>query len=335
MLQANPILPHIAWHNPTSVRVYADRVLLTGFRYQGRDYKSVGLDKPFPAASAGYNTYDYQTAREGYNAVALVSPGDEWWVAIFAVAKRTDANASLLFVPYMKVSSWSSGTNTATINVMSGRISGDFTGSDILICSENGLFSGKSMRVVSNTDTTITINPGSQALSLAANDYLLIAPGVVGSNYEYKYLRTVKFDYDVPAPGYSLRNFVYCGDKVFSYHGALPNLAGTPVYPTFTEIVFSSFGSNSTGVVGPLASGVLGTIQAFSSTSGDTSYLFLSHDSSNHIISEVGSDRTSAANDGTTAPFFAPFNREKQSLWGCVSTANTTGKITVMGWFEP
>ena len=55
--------------------------------------------------------YDYDTYKRGFSMPNLVTD-PEMWVAVFAVSSASDPNASIAFVPFLRVSSYTAGTAT-------------------------------------------------------------------------------------------------------------------------------------------------------------------------------------------------------------------------------
>lgn len=147
-------------------------------------------------------------------------------------------------------------------------------------------------------------------------------------------MRSFKIDYIGSGAGYNWRNFTFSGDRAYSYHGGFANNITST---SLTQVDLSAGGPdpNHVGYVSPIASGLICNLHVNSTTTGAAAYMYISHDSSNHIISEIGLDRGAAGSggDGMAAPSIIGLNTNIQSIWAQV-LANNTGQIIITGWVE-
>lgn len=325
-------LAQIVYENDTTVKVYLNSVVLSGFRYFGRPLKPWGLLKPVAFTGETYTSVPLSSI-EGATVPQFTTPGQLSWTALFAVARPLDAYARFLFMPYLPVTAWNGTTKTATFDTVGGSLSGDLSGRECLIATEGGSYSGKVVRIVSNTASTIELSPvtpngDTYTLSLASGDYLLPSPGVATSNLLYGYLRSFALDYVAAVPTYNWRNFSFSGPDCASYYGQVG-----------VDITATSWGSanviNFRTLISPLATGVFGTLQAFdASATGGGAYVYIGHDNGNHVVASFGVDRVGSLGDGGTSPFRAPLFRNGYQLYGTVNASTVKGRLVLTGWTE-
>lgn len=312
-VDAAPGVPRVTWNGEHTVAHPAAYVALTGFRVGGCAQRLTG---PVVALAAGSATYNSQLT--GITIPSLDATYDTLWVAAFAVPSAPAVGA-IQFQPFLKLTSWSAGV--ASFDSRAGTMTTNaYAGCSALVCHENGAFSWSTTTVVSNTTNSVTL--ANAGLSLAAGDYILLSPPGYSA---FGYMVSLLLDYSVgAADGFEWRNFATAAARTNSYGG---NPFGNITSTTYTELDFR-------GHVSPLATGVVGSIQAYRlAADGQGAYLYLGHDSANHVIASCGQDRTSAYGDGQSANFAATFGA-KQSLWAKVDDASTVGNVVLYGWTE-
>lgn len=303
-------LGDISWNGGTTVRVRGHFVTMSGFYYAGA-YSERGGTHALPSQVSDVS---YGASLDGYGLPTHNTERPSQWVALFGVVLPEEEVASFRFVPYLRVLS-ADGRNAEVDPATGTMTSGRYDGAKVLICHENGERSGRIVTLESHGASSLVF---AEDVALAEGDYVLIAPAL-----EFRYGRTFKLD--VPASGpMEWRNFQFSGRDTYSYTG---NPFGDRTSQEYEPLDLRFY-------ISPLATGVIGTIQAFrTSEDGAGASFTVSHDSSNHVVASISADRTTAYGDGATAPFRAPVNRLRQEL--SVRTGpQSVGRVVITGWSE-
>lgn len=303
-------LGDIAWNGSTTVRVRGHFVTMSGFYYAGA-HSERGETYLLPSQ---VNDVTYEDALDGYEAPTHNDERPSQWVALFSVALAGDERASFRFVPYLRVVS--ADGRSVTVDVAAGSMMpGRFDGAKVLLCHEGGLRSGRVVSLESNEASELVF---AEEVELADGDYVLIAPAD-----EFRYGRTFKLDVPLDAP-MEWRNFQFSGRDTYSYTG---NPFGDRTSEAYESLDLRFY-------ISPLATGVIGTIQAFRLAEDGAGASFqVAHDASNHVVASVSSDRTSGYGDGAIVPFRAPVNRQRQEL-SVRTGAGSVGRVVITGWSE-
>lgn len=303
-------LGDIAWNGGTTVQVRGHFVTMAGFYYAGA-YSERGATYPLPSQVSDVN---YQASLDGYGPPTHNPERPSQWVALFNVVADDDEVASFRFVPYLRVLS-ADGRNVEVDPTTGVLNAGRYDGAKVLLCHENGIRSGRVVTLESHDVSSLVF---AEDVTLGDGDYLLIAPAE-----EFRYGRTFKLDVPESAP-MEWRNFQFSGRDTYSYTG---NPFGDRTSEEFESLDLRFR-------ISPLATGVIGTIQAFRlSDDGAGASFSIAHDSSNHVVASISSDRTSGYGDGAIAPFRAPVNRLRQEL--SVRTGpGSVGRVVITGWSE-
>lgn len=116
-------------------------------------------------------------------------------------------------------------------------------------------------------------------------------------------------------------------------HGTMHSYHGNP----FRDITESAewVALDFAPYVSPLATGIVGSIQAFSMPgvgASSSAYIYVGRDAGNHVLAQAGLDRAGTPGMGMTSMFSAAFGIEKR-LW-CKVTPATIGRVTLLGWKE-
>ena len=301
-------LGDISWIAGTTVRVRGHFVTMSGFYYAGA-YSARGATYALPSQ---VNDVTYEASLDGYGLPVHNAERPSQWVALFSVSDGE--SAAFRFVPYLRVLSVDG--RSVEVDATTGAMSaGRYNGAKVLLCHENGDRSGRIVTLESHGASSLAF---AEEVSLAEGDYVLIAPAD-----EFRYGRTFKLDVPLDAP-MEWRNFQFSGPDTYSY-------TGNP-FGDRTSQVFESLDLRFH--ISPLATGVIGTIQAFRlSEDGGGASFTVAHDGSNHAVASLSADRTSAYGDGATSPFRAPVNRLRQELWVRTSPASA-GRVVITGWSE-
>ncbi len=306
----------VRWNGSTSVEVRGYYLTMAEFAFGGTSSRWDGPTLPVPD---GRLSVDYRSAHEGYGAPTYDSAWPEVWVALFGVALPATEGVSLRFAPFLRVAS-SDGVEVSVDPHAGELVPGFFAGGQALLCHEDGDRSGRIVDVADNTAQTLRFE---REVLLTEGDYLLLAPRTELGAVPFRYVRSLKFDV-LPDGGLEWRNFQFSGDDTYSYTG---NPFGDLRNTSYEALDFRDY-------VSPLASGVIGTLQVFRlSEDGGGASMQVSHDSSNHIVAVVSTDR-STYGAGLTTPFRAPLQRSRQELYVKVNDPNTVGRITITGWTE-
>ncbi|MFK8001871.1 MAG: hypothetical protein AB8H86_19910 [Polyangiales bacterium] len=303
-------LGDISWNGSTTVRVRGHFVTMSGFYYAGA-YSQRGGTYSLPSQ---VNDVSYEAALDGYALPTHNVERPAEWVALFSVAAPDEERASFRFVPYLRVVS--ADGRGATVDAAAGTMTpGRFDGAKVLLCHEGGLRSGRVVTLESNDASGLVF---AEDVELAEGDYVLIAPAD-----EFRYGRTFKLDVPFNAP-MEWRNFQFSGHDTYSYTG---NPFGDRTSEDYESLDLRFY-------ISPLATGVIGTIQAFRLAEDGAGASFqVAHDASNHVVASVSSDRTSAYGDGVIVPFRAPVNRQRQEL-SVRTGAGSVGRVVITGWSE-
>jgi hypothetical protein len=321
----DPGVPKLSWAGLREIQVYGHHAVLNGFRFGGHYSKAGGPSKPFDKPNG---VYSYDDNHPGFSMPNLHNRDTAMWVAVFASSRPGTPTAGVSFMPFLRVVSHDKDTGLMKFNSSVGEMEADFfVGAEALVIQEGGFFSNKVVKITANTADSVTLPAG---LSLAADDYVLPAPG---PEMDYKYLCSLKLDHSPGAtrPPYNSkyalewRNFAFRDNMTYSATGRPHPDIRNPAAPV--QIDFRHH-------VSPLATGVIVVGQAISEAASDSgAYLALSHDSSRHEVAHFGVGRAPVNGMCTLSNGIVGFGRV-QSLWATISRKGVIGRVIICGWVE-
>jgi hypothetical protein len=300
-----------------------------GFRFAG-SYKKGRA----PLVSSGVNgsvIVGYPTALGAESSVL-----NDNWYGIFACSNAGSAAVTYKLMPFLRARSVAG--STVTLNFAGGG-AGAFTptfatysfttnnlaGVDCLVISEGGAnrFSGRVTAITANTTTSVTL---SSIGTVGAFDFLLPAPP---GFTEYCYLGSFYAD--------SAGNVLNIADSStlvdsLGYSTADPNYSSSGSLAN-AQIRFG-------GYISPLAMGVkLRISENISTTSVGDFGLNISHDSSNHTIAQLYTNKEGAAGNYITTQIYQLNFSQTQSLWlttiGGLAPSRGSCGLQVYGYLEP
>ena len=314
----------IMYVNATSVKVSKAAAVMAGFRFRGQYTKSSGRSFDLPSN---------KTVSTSSNLGAESAVRTENWYAVFACANSGDTTATLKVMPFLRAGTVAGsnvplikageGVHALTAQTYAWSSTNNLVGTDCLVVTEGGKFSGRVTTITANVAGQITLGTIG---SVAAYDFLLPAPP--GFTH-YVYLGSFYFDTA------EVRNIADAGIVVKSKMVNLvdPNFT---TGGTITSPVELRFG----GYICPLALAVVVKDAHTLSTASTGNHAgYFSHDSSSHTIQENFEQKTSTGNettvwDGIELPF-----SQWQSIWystgGSLSAQRASASLEIKGWIEP
>lgn len=263
------------------------------------------------------------------------------WYAAFACADNGDATAVIKVMPFLRAGTVA-GSNVPLIEAgenvhaltaatYAWTANDNLIGAECLVISEAGAWSGRVTTVTANVAGQITL---ASIGTIAANDYLLIAP----PGYDlFEYLGS--FYYETGAPD-EVRNIYDSGTLVKAKMinittdegGSTGFLAGSEASPVLI---------NARGYISPLATAiVIGTSSTLSTTSAGDYAEYFAGDTGNHNVDErytyrSGSEATKVVVFGNIQIPFLYHQSFAYSNAGSLAVNRTTATMPVWGWIEP
>jgi hypothetical protein len=326
----------LLYRDSLSMTVCRRFVVMGGFRYRGQYTRGRAPMFPMPASTMA----TCGPAGLGAETTFCIHS----WYAAFACANAGDAAATIKTMPYLRVMSvvgnvvnlnkGGEGIHTAQAQSYAWSAANNLAGTECLIISEGGGWSGRVATITANTTTSVTLN---NVGSLAFGDYLLPAPP--GKSY-YAYLGSWYMDDDAVRNIYDTGllikskmigilkgNKLSDGSLVDYANGSFPAGSG-------------SLMMNVAGYICPLATGVTVDSQCTLSTvaTGDLAEYY-DVDASAHIIHTSYLFKT---NSGSLTYVFpnvqVPFLYHQKFNWstgGTLQAERNGGALNITGWFEP
>jgi hypothetical protein len=314
----------IVYNNATSVKVFRSHAVMGGFRFRGQYSKGRAPCFPMPTSKVA-------SVSTGLGAESAVRP--ENWYAVFAVANAGDATATLKVMPYLRAGTVSGsnvplikageGIHALTAQTYAWSSVNNMAGTDCLVISEGGAFSGRVTTITANVAGQVTLGTIG---SVAAYDFLLPAPP--GFTH-YVYLGSFYFDTA------EVRNIADAGIVVKAKMVNLsdPNFPSSGAVASAVELRFG-------GYISPLAAAVVikDSHTLSTASTGDHANYFWA-DSSNHEIQANYEKKTSSSSDtyvwdGVELPF-----SQRQSIWylngGTLAAQRSAANLEIKGWIEP
>ena len=313
----------ICYAGVQSVKVFRNYATMGGFRFRGQYTKNTAPTFAMPSD---------KTASLTTNLASMSATTFENWYAVFACANDGDATATLKIMPFLRAGVVS-GSSIGLIKGGEGQTSdvtqtyawsstNNLAGTDILVITEGGGFSGRVTTVTANSVSSITV---STIGSITNHDTFLPAP----PGYKhYVYLGTF---YEDTA---EVRNIYDAGTlvKAKMIYTMYPNVS-TGSFPTPVSI-------DCTGYISPLATAVVLDSSCVLGTASTGTYAeYFAGDGSGHTVQSayVQKDNTSNLSvvfDNIQVPFLYP-----QQFWysndGTLVATRTSGQLNITGWFEP
>ena len=313
----------VCYAGAQSVSVFRNYATMGGFRFRGQYTKGRAPTFPMPSNK----TITLPGSLGGMTATTF-----ENWYAIFACADAGDATATLKVMPFLRagvvsgsnipLSRAGEGIYVTSTQTYAWTATNNLAGTDLLVISENGGFSGRVTTITANSTSQIT---ASTIGSITEGDYLLPAPP--GFDH-YVYLGSFYED------SAEVRNIYDSGTlvKAKMIFTVYPDVS-TGSFPTWTEI-------ECFGYICPLATAIVIDSSCVLSTVPAGTYAeYFSGDGSDHIVQTAYVQKDNASNltvvfNNIQVPFLYA-----QQLWyqnaGTLTATRTNGQLNVTGWFEP
>lgn len=315
----------LVYNDADSVKLFSTYVTMGGFRFRGQYTKGRAPVFAMPSTKvAEYNT-------TGCPVLSAVKA--ETWVAVFAVANRGNATATLRTMPFLRLAAPSGlvcniiagGENVTNLTATASHSwtsTNNLAGAEVLIISENGAFSGKTTTVTANTSTSITL---ANVHGLAAGDFILVAPP--GWDH-FCYLGSFYFDTS------EVRNFYDTGTMVKAKMVVNTTTSiATGAFAAATEIKFQ-------GNISPLATGVILDSSATISTASTGNVAeYFDGDSGAHTVQTKYVEKEASGNltyvfDNVQVPFLYHQTIHYKNA-GSLNGSRVSGQLETTGWFEP
>lgn len=313
----------VCYASAQAVRVFRNYATMGGFRFRGQYTKGRAPTFPMPSNKVASLTTDL---------AGMTATTFENWYAVFACADEGDTTATLKITPFLRagVVAGSSiglikggeGLTSDVTQTYAWTTTNNLAGTDLLVITEGGGFSGRVTTITANSTSSITV---SSIGSIANHDTFLPAP--VGYDH-YVYLGTF---YEDTA---EVRNIYDSGTLVKSkgIYTLYPNVS-TGSFPTPTAI-------DCTGYISPLATAVvLDSSCVLSTASAGTYAEYFDGDGSNHTLQSAYVQKDNSGNltvvfDNIQAPFLYP-QQFYYSNAGTLVATRISGQLNITGWFEP
>lgn len=318
----------IVYNNATSVRVFRNHAVMGGFRFRGQYTKGRAPCFPMPASKIA-------SAATGLGAESAVRT--ENWYAVFACANSGDSTATLKVMPFLRAGTVSGsnvplikageGIHALTAQTYAWSAANNLAGTDCLVISEGGNFSGRVTTITANSASQITLaNVG----SVAAYDFLLPAPP--GFTH-YVYLGSFYYDTD------EVRNLYDSGSvakaKMIFLQQPSAALTGAVTGPPGVSF-------DCAGYISPLATLVCldSSCSLSTATSGGFAEYF-DPDGGNHIIDTRYEVKATATTETVVfSNIQVPFLYYQKFWYSNGGTAGIpanriSGQFNITGWIEP
>lgn len=315
----------VVYVNSTSVSVGRKYAVMGGFRYRGQYSRGRAPVFPMPASKVATCSPAGLGAETAFRT--------ENWYAAFACANNGAAEASIRTMPFLRVGSVSGsvvtlnkageGIHTAQAQTYAWNAANNLAGTECLVISENGNWSGRVTSITANAAGTVTL---ASVGTLAFGDMLLPAPpGMVHFVYLasfYMDTAEVRNIYDSGTLAKGKMIFISTpdiGSGAFASPGQVMNCAGY-ISPLATAVTLDSSGTMSTASTGALAE-------------------YFDPDGGNHIVQTAYVDKASGAAatyvfSNVQVPFlyYQKFNYYNA---GSLAASRVSGQLNITGWIEP
>lgn len=320
----------IQYGSVSSTRIFVPpQIRMGGFRMFGQPYDMTGRLVSTGVVGSG------TIANGGANHEVENTIIFPHWYAIFAVANDTDVTCTFTQMPFLRALSVAGsvvtlGSLKETDQDSPEAVTFDWAdnalaGTDLLVITEGGLFSGRVTSVVGNTATTITV---ADVGTIQANSRLLPAPPG-WDRYHYgraHYLETAQGE---------VRNMADEGDYVGTAGTNILDIPDAGPIPVWTRL-------NLAGMISPLATGARFSFTYVASTAstGIASHQF-GHDSSDHRVWDAYDNKLDDTSQSFSHEVYVPFSND-QETWikdgysgGFDGNAITTRDSRLRGYREP
>lgn len=316
----------LVYASASTVKVCRSHAVMGGFRYRGQYTRGRAPVYPLPAN---------RTVSVIADQAAMGGPTFENWYAVFACANPVAATASLKCMPFVRVGSMGGAVanlvhagegQSAPAARTYGWTANSLAGTQCLIISEGGNWSGRVATITANTQQSITLDvPG----AVAAGDFLLPAPPGFA---HYCYLASFYLDTA------EVRNIYDTGTlvKAKMIYLLTPSAANSGSVPA----PGATF--NCAGYICPLATGVVMDSSLTCSTTQTGTYAeYYDPDGSSHIVQTSYREKTAVLNETFVFPnisvpfqYFQKFNY--YNAGDPILLANRIGgQLNITGWIEP
>lgn len=336
----------------TTVFVVGSGTTLDGFRYGGA-YQNPGGPAVSYSKADGTATqnpvgdYALPATHPGFGLPNMTKLGEYVWVGVFAV--QTDAGKAVIqFVPFGRVKSSASATGGAKVvtDSLSGNVSGDFSGREVLITNDSGYghdhlhddaaTSTRVGTVVSNTvDSTNTFSIADPAGAgvIHEGDHVLVAPAAHG---KYRLLGTAPMDYLPPGADRNLPAALNYNWRIFASDGLGrvscdwgPAVPYTLAYSGRTEPGVFDMG----GLISPIATSAKFGIYFTSSNANSKPLVSFLISGFNHVSSLIECLPSPSAGIETVTMAEYTFHIAKRVYYQYLNN-DATLNIRWMGWTE-
>jgi hypothetical protein len=325
----------VVYHGSQTLSFYRNFATMGGFRFRGHYTRGRAPTFPMPASKVA-------SLNSGLGAESAIKRDS--WYAFFACANDGDAAAVIKAMPYLRAGTVAGNNvplikageaiHALTSTTYSWSSADNLAGTECLVISENGFWSGRVTTITANSTSQVTL---ASAGTLAAYDFLLPAP----PGYDhYVYLGSCYYEYDSGVDIEAIRNIYDSGTYVGAYMvDILKDKAGTTGFTAGEEATPVEI--DARGYICPLATAaVLSLSSVISTTSTGDFGEQIGGDTGSHFVAQRYIKKSDAAatlsvvNDGIIAPFLYP-QTFAYSNSGTLATNRTSGTMRVLGWIEP
>lgn len=250
----------------------------------------------------------------------------ENWYAIFAAANADNVTAHVSVMPFLRVGKilddrlvlMPAGEGQPSSNVTayySWSSANILAGTDVLVVSEKGNFSGRVTTITRNSQSSIAL---SEMGEISPGDFLLPAPP---KSKDYVYLGTFYFDTA------EIRNIYDAGSVVKSKMLRIPSDSNTKTI-------------NFAGYISPMATAAIIESSGGLSTSSQGEYVeYFDADGSNHIIDTRRASKSSKTTENylfsnITIPFLR-YQSFVHRTAGPLAPTRVQAGLQIVGWIEP
>jgi hypothetical protein len=315
----------VCYAGAQSVRVFRNYATMGGFRFRGQYTKGRAPTFAMPSNKVVTSPGDLG---------GMTAKTDENWYAIFACANDGDATATLKMMPFLRAFSVAGSTiNLAQFKegmvanvaqTYAWTSTNNLAGTDLLVISEGGGFSGRVTNITANTSGSVSV--GSLGAITTGSTFLPAPPGFD----HYVYLGSFYFDTA------EVRNIYDSGSLVKGkmIYTLLPDTStGSFLYPTFTVI-------DCTGYICPLATAVVfDSSCTLSTASAGTFAEYFGGDEALHIVQTTFVQKDNSGNmsvvfDNIQVPFLYP-QTFAYANDGSLTATRVSGQFNITGWIEP
>jgi hypothetical protein len=297
---------------------------MAGFRFRGRYLNPFGIYYAAPVTKVASLTTHMPV---------LSATASENWYAVFGAGDGdTDSPFTFRIMPFLRAGTVT-GSNVQLVAAGEGQsapaeksyawtASNNLAGTDLLVISENGAYSGRVTQVTANSASQITL---ADIGTVATGDTFLPAPPDAA---HYGYI--CSFYRDTA----EVRNIYDTGTLVKS----------KGIYVLNSGIETGSVAAwtlvNTNGYICPLATGVVLDANSVLSTASLGSLAeYFSPDSSSHTVQSEFRQKSGTAVESVVfsnvqIPFLYPYHFYYSNA-GTLAASRITGRFHITGWFEP